>query len=93
MSLSNIPYTPILNWKADGGLNRLVAVLNRDGDDYLVIDHDESRTGDCKWFLTWFAPGSSKGVVLQSDVDPQGLKSYARTWVGDDDYDEDDFDE
>lgn len=88
MSLSNIPFTPILDWKADGGLNRLIAILNHDGDDYLVIDHDEARTGDCKWFLTWFAPGAHKGLVLQSDVDVQGLKAYARTWVGDDDYDD-----
>jgi hypothetical protein len=90
MSLSNIPFIPILNWKGDGGLDRLIAPLNHEGDDYLVIDHDKTRTGDCKWFLTWFAPGAHKGLVLQSDVDVQGLKVYARTWVGDDDYEDND---
>lgn len=75
--------TPVLEWRPDGAPTRLVAEIDGD-DDYLVIDHDESRRGGCKWFLTWYTTDNHEGVVLQSDVDPDGLKSYAKTWVGDD---------
>lgn len=80
-----IKSTPMLSWRADGALTRLVAEI--DGDDsYLVIDNDDDRKGECKWFLTWFdADQYPQGLILQSDVDPGGLKAYARSWVGDDD--------
>lgn len=81
MALRSIP---ILKWHADGELTRLVAKLNRD-DDYLVIDYDETRPGDCKWYLTWFSAESyPDGLTLQGDHDAEALRAYARTWVGDD---------
>lgn len=79
-----IRVTPMLDWRADGSLTRLVAEIDGD-DNYLVIDFDDDRRGDCKWFLTWFdADQYPDGLILQSDVDADGLKTYARTWVGDD---------
>lgn len=76
--------TPMLDWHPDGGLTRLVATMN-DEDDYLVIDFDESRPGDCKWYLTWYhVEEHPSGLVLQGDHDAEGLKRYAKTWVGDD---------
>jgi hypothetical protein len=80
MSVGTIP---ILDWHAEGD-DRLVAWIDGD-DDYLVIDHDDERPGDCKWYLTWFhADEHPSGLVLQGDHDADGLKAYARTWVGDD---------
>lgn len=79
MSIGTIP---TLDWRADGD-DRIVALID-DYDDYLVIDHDQSRTGDCKWYLTWYhAEEHPSGLVLQGDHGPDGLKGYARSWVGD----------
>lgn len=79
-----VGHIPMLDWKAVGDLTRLVAEIDGD-DDYLVIDYDQARLGECKWYLTWFdTERYPEGLTLQSDVDVEGLKDYARTWVGDD---------
>lgn len=72
-----------LDWRErpDG---RIVAEIDGD-DDYLVIDHDPARPGDCKWYLTWFhSEEHPSGLVLQGDHDAGALKAYATTWTGDD---------
>lgn len=75
---------PMLTWRPDKGLDRFVAEIDGD-DDYLVIDYDHDRLGDSKWYLTWYhSEEHPSGLTLQSDVDPEPLKDYARTWVGDD---------
>ena len=73
---------PMLEWVVKPNGDH-VAEIDGD-DDYLVIDHDESRRGDSKWFLTWYTADNHEGLVLQSDVEPGPLKAYATTWVGDD---------
>lgn len=74
---------PILDWKTVGP-NRLVAEMDGD-EDYLVIDRDDDRPGDSKWYLIWYhSDEHPSGLVLQGDHDPEGLKAYAKTWVGDD---------
>ena len=74
---------PILDWRTTAP-DRLVAEIDGD-DDYLVIDHDRTRIGDCKWYLIWYhSEEHPSGLVLQGDHDPGPLKVYARTWVGDD---------
>lgn len=76
--------TPILDWRPDGGLTRLVAEIDGD-DDYLVIDFDDDRRGECKWYLTWYTTDQyPDGLILQSHLDVAALKDYAKTWVGDD---------
>jgi hypothetical protein len=82
VKIGNIPSTPLLDWRADGDLTRLVAEIDGD-EDYLVIDYDPGRPGDAKWYLTWFTPDNPSGLILQGDHDADGLKSYAQTWVGD----------
>jgi len=78
----SIDTVPTLDWVTEGA-DRLVARIDGD-DDYLVIDHDPSRTGDCKWYLTWYhAEEHPSGLVLQGDHGADELKSYARAWVGD----------
>lgn len=74
---------PILDWRTVTP-DRLTAHIDGD-EDYLVIDHDESRLGDCKWYLIWYhAEEHPSGLVLQGDHDPEPLKAYATTWIGDD---------
>lgn len=75
-------FTPVLDWRQRAG--GLVAEIDGD-DDYLVIDHDESRPGDCKWYLIWYhSEEHPSGLVLQGDHGPEPLKAYAATWIGDD---------
>ena len=82
MKIASIPSIPMLSWRQEAP-DRIVALID-DLDDYLVIDHDPSRTGDCKWYLTWYhSDEHPSGLVLQGDHDPDGLKDYAKTWVGD----------
>ena len=86
--MAGVHHAPALIWRADGSLNRFLARLDPDDDDdYLLIDYDRNRPGTAKWFLTWFAPDDKEGIVLQSDVDVQGLKSYAQVWIGEDGFD------
>jgi hypothetical protein len=82
--------TRTLTWKADGSLTRLVAALDAGyPGERLVIDHDPSRDGDSKWFLTWYAPHRTdvpeEGHILQSHVSADDLKDEAEFFVGDDD--------
>lgn len=73
---------PMLDWKTTDP-DRLVAEIDGD-DDYLVIDRDDNRPGDCKWYLTWYhSEEHPSGLVLQGDHDADSLKDYAKTWVGD----------
>lgn len=76
-------FTSRLAWRTVTD-DRLVARIDGD-EDYLVIDRDDARPGDCKWYLTWYhAEEHPSGLVLQGDHDPEPLKAYAKTWIGDD---------
>ena len=79
---------PTLTWKADGALTRLIAELDPEDGERLIIDYDPARPGDCKWFLTWIAPHltsiPAEGQVLQSHVTAADLKDEAEHFIGED---------